>query len=1128
MYRRTLLFIVALSGLNALIAARAAFPALAPLLASQTKKLTASDASAGDKFGESVAVDGDTMVVATNEKNSLTGAVYVFSRNRGGPDNWGEVRKLTASDAVAGDNFGVSVAVHGDTIVVGAPFADPAATTSAGAAYVFKRNQGGADNWGQVQKLMASDVAVNAHFGFSVAVDHDTVVVGLEYAQTGAAYVFGRNTGGPENWGQVTKLTASDGFPGDLFGVSVALHADTLAVGAESATGNNLNTGAAYVFERNVGGVDWAEVRKLTASDGQVNDEFGSSVAVDGDAVVVGGPRAVGNNLPAVGAGVAYVFERNVGGPNNWGQIKEITGSSSPGDHFGTSVAADRDTIVVGGDTTQGPQRPGFAYMFARNQGGADNWGQVQKLTASDATAFDRFGGAVALEGDTVLVGANGNNTSTGAAYVFNRTGDGWGLAAQRDFDGISDFLGRAVAIDGDTWVVGANEAVFVFARNQGGAHHWGQVQKLTASGSNQFGISVGLDGDTLVVGASGSDSGAGAAYVFTRNAGAADNWGQVKRLTASDAAAGNRFGNSVAVDGDTVVVGAPAKNSGSGAVYVFRRNAGGLDNWGQVRELTGVGGDSVAVDGTTLVVGFKDVFSFQGEVNVFMRNHGGPDNWGFVADLAQSDGAAGDQFGKSVAVDGDTVAIGAPGKRAAYVFARNAGGADNWGQVKKLPSDVDGQDGFGFSVAVDVDTVVVGANHGSIPFIASFNLPGPAYVFARNQGGVDNWGLVQNLRRSTNDNDAFDSSVAVDGDTVALGTPRRFDLRGGAFLYDRQFTPARLIAGISPQLIVPGQVATLTYLISNSRPEPVSLSFSDFLDAAFYGGIVFSGAPSTTCGGTVTISPFGDAITLSHGGLAAGVPSCQVTVGVKGVKIGGYVHDSKNLFFVTGLRIRGDDQLFLLQVSPPDFDGDGIPSTLDNCRYVANQNQNDTDKDGVGDACDNCPTAFNANQDPKACGKASTGTALSLKRVRLKAAPDGTIRLTGVLDTTALGGVDGLRTALAQPSQANALSTLFRAGNTFAANVSGAGLADPGVTLLFPQCRAVIQCSGTEGEVIGFLRRGATNLFTVTLQAQGKTFPPPLSSGDVTVALSLGEFDDVDQASCTVRGRQQLATCRK
>ena len=393
----------------------------------EIKKLTASDAEADDWFGQSVAVNGDTAIVGAQREDaggSFAGAAYVFQRDQGGADNWGEVTKLTASDAETSDQFGYSVALSGDTAIVGARF-EAAGGASAGAAYVFQRDLGGTDNWGGTKKLTASDAEANDEFGFSVAVSGDTAIVGAPFEGAagvpgGAAYVFQRDLGGTDNWGEVKKLTASDDEAGARFGWSVAVSGGTILVGARDQSTSGSAAGAAYVFQRDLGGTDnWGETKKLLASDGEIFDLFGTSVGVSGDTAVVGA-RSEGSF-----AGAAYVFQRDLGGTDNWGETKKLIASDAePNDFFGVSVSVSDDIAVVGAfeeDGTNGNE--GAAYEFRRNQGGADNWGEVKKLTATDAGAGDNLGISVAVSGGTALSGAlfeDAGGDDAGAAYVFD------------------------------------------------------------------------------------------------------------------------------------------------------------------------------------------------------------------------------------------------------------------------------------------------------------------------------------------------------------------------------------------------------------------------------------------------------------------------------------------------------------------------------------------------------------------------------------------------------------------------------------------------------------------------------------------------------------------------------------
>ncbi|MFN2269194.1 MAG: hypothetical protein ACK2US_00050, partial [Anaerolineae bacterium] len=247
----------------------------------QTAKITASDGAANAYFADKVAIDGDIAVGGAYGDSANTGAVYVFERNLGGADNWGQRAKLTTTLGTSGDYFGAAVDIDGDTIVVGALGVD----SYTGAAYVFGKNAGGADNWGQTAKITVATGTSNDRFGSAVAIDGDAVIIGAPgaYSSAGVAYIFERNEGGADNWGLLTTITATDGLPPNYFGCAAAMSGDTIVIGAYSGNGAASDTGAAYVFEQNEGGADnWGQTAKLTATGGIADDRFGYSVAVDG------------------------------------------------------------------------------------------------------------------------------------------------------------------------------------------------------------------------------------------------------------------------------------------------------------------------------------------------------------------------------------------------------------------------------------------------------------------------------------------------------------------------------------------------------------------------------------------------------------------------------------------------------------------------------------------------------------------------------------------------------------------------------------------------------------------------------------------------------------------------------
>ena len=782
----------------------------------QVRKLTASDGMADDLFGVSVSISGDTAIVGAPLDevgiNTDQGSAYIFSRNAGGADNWGEVKKLTASDGAAGDVFGISVSISGDTVIVSAPSDDVGLNEGQGSAYIFSRNAGGADNWGEVKKLTASDGAAFDNFSQSVSIIGDTAIVGTTNddigmnLEQGSAYVFSRNEGGIDNWGEVTKLTASDGAAFDGFGGSVSISGDTIIVGAlGDDVGTNPLQGSAYIFSRNTGGTNnWGEVKKLTASDGAGGDHFGSSVSISGDTIIIGASDdTIGANSFQ---GSAYMFERNAGGADNWGEVKHLTASDGlPEDRFGQSVSISGDTVIVGADLDDVGLNlnQGSAYIFSRNAGGADQWGEVKHLIASDGAAFDFFGASVSISGETVIVGARndnvGLNVAQGSACIFENVCNEWVelLKATASDGAANDQFGESVSISGDTAIVGASlddsnrGSAYIFERNQGGADLWRQVTKLIASdgaANDFFGSSVNVSGDTAIVGAFGHDVGMnsdqGSAYIFSRNAGGADLWGEVTKLIASDGAVNDKFGISVSISGDTTIVGAlddaVGMNSFQGSAYIFSRNAGGADLWGEVTKLIASDGAadnrfgvSVSISGDTSIVGAPLINS----AYIFERNWGGADQWGEVKKLTASDGTAFDEFGISVSISGGTAIIGADlddvglnlDQGSAYIFSRNAGGADNWGEVKHLTaSDGAAFDNFGRSVSISGDIAIVGAYQANVGLNG---FQGSAYIFERNAGGADNWGEVKHLTASDSAaDDRFGFSVSIGGDTVIVG----------------------------------------------------------------------------------------------------------------------------------------------------------------------------------------------------------------------------------------------------------------------------------------------------------------------------------------------------------------------
>jgi uncharacterized repeat protein (TIGR01451 family) len=825
-------------------------------------------------FGFAVAVSGDTLVVGAPREDpdqSLdAGAVHVFIRSG---STWTLQQSLVAADNAQSDEFGTAVAIDGDTVVVGAQGVDTPAT-SAGAAYVFVRS---GTHWTQEQKLTAPDATAFDEFGYRVSVSGDTAVVSAEFADTpggihsGAAWVFVR---AGTSWSFQQKLVASDATADDFF-VNVAISGDTIVVGADSEdTAGGTDAGALYVFVRS--GTSWSEQQKLLASDGAAGDFLGWSVGVWGDTIVAGAFRD--NGPGGLDVGSAYVFVRS---GNAWSEQQRLTApDAAPNNNLGESVSISGDTIVAGALIGDSPaaSNTGAAYVFARS---GTTWILEQKITASDAAIGDRFG-IVAVDGGTVVVGATMVDTgptliNAGQAYVFTRSGTTWSeqqiLAASTPTG--NDQFGTSVSVFGDTAIVGApNEdtaagidagAAYVFVRSGG---TWVEQQKLVPSDAGAgfiFGRSVSLFGDTALIGATRATglggTFPGAAYVFVRSG---TTWTQQQKLVAADPTSFARFGAAVSLSGDTAVVTSESStNSIAGAGYVFVRSGA---TWTQQQKLSPSDGAvddffgfSVGIEGNTTFIGSPRDDTTSGGLDagsayVFSRRGTA---WSETQKLEPADASAGQRFGESLSVSGDTLVVGALGGSipgAAYVFTRAGTG---WNQQQKLQaSDGLAGDSFGEAVFISGGRLMVGAsdddNQGGQD-------AGTAYVFLRS-GAV--WTEEQKLRSpDAGPFDGFGRSLSQFGDVALVGEPfasTAIAIVAGTVDVFR-FVPAAADLGVvltdSPDPV--GGLDALSYLITvdNVGPDTASLvSLTVALPATgTFQGASGAGWSCGQSGGTVT-----------------------------------------------------------------------------------------------------------------------------------------------------------------------------------------------------------------------------------------------------------------------------------
>jgi hypothetical protein len=376
------------------------------------QKLTAADGAEDDHFGVAVGLWGEVAMIGAqyqDEAAADAGAVYVYTHDG---LNWNFQQKLLASDAAAGDRFGATISLRGDRVVIGAPL-DNGEAGDSGSAYVFGFN---GSSWVEEQKLTASDPGSADFFGRHIDLDGDRVIISADGddeldTNAGAAYVFDFDG---VNWQETIKLMASDGLAHDGFASSVTLDGDRAVIGAMLNDESGTSSGKAYVFEFN--GTVWSEVQKLSASDAAAQALFGVSADLLDNRLVIGASRANGNTTAS---GSVYVFEHN---GSAWSESQKLTASGIPtSGQFGISLGLQGNRLLVGANRDdEAFISSGSVYVFDHD---GTAWQPSDVLLANDAAFSDQFGYAISHSAGRVLVGAFQDDdlaTDSGSAYVFN------------------------------------------------------------------------------------------------------------------------------------------------------------------------------------------------------------------------------------------------------------------------------------------------------------------------------------------------------------------------------------------------------------------------------------------------------------------------------------------------------------------------------------------------------------------------------------------------------------------------------------------------------------------------------------------------------------------------------------
>ena len=762
-------------------------------------RITASDGSDSDDFGRSVYVSGEVAIIGASrddDNGSNSGSVYVFEREEGEKPPptvyyWNETAKVTAFDGAEQDFFGYSVSVSGTAAIVGAPYDDDLGDSS-GSAYVLEKDES-TGHWNMVTKLTASNGTAGNVFGFSVSISGNIAIVGAydEEDYDGTSYVFEKDesTG---YWNETAILKASDGEGYDGFGYSVSASGNTVIVGAYYDDENGSFSGSAYIFEKNAISGHWNETAKLIASNGARGDEFGYSVSISGNAVVVGSTSEY-----------AHVFEKDES-TGDWIETAKLTANDGAGsDLFGRSVSISGNIAIVGanGDDDHG-SNSGSVYVFEKDESTGD-WKETAKLTASDAAQEYRFGWSVSLSKNKAIIG-EGTVDRAGSAYVYERdviTGNWKEMAKIEASDGAnSDDFGRSVYVSGEVAIIGASRddddgsnsgSVYVFEREQREVIETAKFTAFDGAERDNYGRSVSVSGNAAIVGAPYDDDlgeSSGSAYVLEKVE-STGYWKKTMKLTASDGTAGDVFGWSVSISGNIAIVGAYDEDNNNGTSYVFEKDES-TGYWSETAVLEGEGGDafgySVSVSGNMAIVGAyydDENGSYSGAAHMFEKN-AVSGHWDETAKLIASDGARGDEFGYSVSNSGNTAVVGST-SGSAYVFEKDETTGE-WNEAAKLTaSDVAAGDLFGSSVSVSGNTIIVGSIFDNDLGVRS----GSAYVFEKDDS-TGNWVETAKLTASDGTTFAyFGDSVSISGIRAIVGANFdgvNGDRTGSAYVFEK------------------------------------------------------------------------------------------------------------------------------------------------------------------------------------------------------------------------------------------------------------------------------------------------------------------------------------------------------
>lgn len=725
--------------------------------------LTPPQPQTNQRFGYSVAIAHGRALIGAPGQASQEGVAYLFERNQGGADSWGLKASITPPQPQQGERFGFAVGLIGERAIVSASEHAVGADT-VGAIYQFERDEDGPDLWGIKRQHLGQEA--NAGFGHALAISEREIITGQSTA----------TVQGVIKAGSLVKLELErSSWPQRLLppqaagmGQALAMSADLVLVGAPLESGQGLRAGAAYVYDVSMMPDKLAGLSQqlppavlLGAGEIGAGDRFGAAVALGDRELFVGAPQDSSEPLMGARPGEVHVYTQQ---PNGWAHAQLLSPPAPvSAAHFGQSLARDGQRLYVGAPKQQTMgQAQGAVYVYQRSMQ-TGQWQLVQTLY-SPTPQDTEFGGALSAQGGELVVGA------AGRAYHYKSAADPTTrtltLSQSYTPSQAEPTFGAAVSLSPTRLLIGAPGAddlgqdageVHVYARAQDGSY--AQLSALRSDAHTpgaRFGSSLAQDQRWALIGEPGASLG-GRALLYEQLEGT--TWAIIQTYLPDDQLkdARHQLGATLALFGGTMLLGAPGAASSTdfipGRLYLSQDLPLAQTPRKVLNAPTPMAmarfGEAIDAKQGWLFVGAPGEDQGKGAVYIFERNQGGAQLWGLLTKLSSPTPEINGHFGESLKLSGERLVVGAPGelngKGRAYLFERNALGADVWGLSKTITSPLSTAGRFGTSVSLAHTTLVIGA-----PAETSSATDGSVFIYTKDHTGINQWGMLKNLSPST------------------------------------------------------------------------------------------------------------------------------------------------------------------------------------------------------------------------------------------------------------------------------------------------------------------------------------------------------------------------------------------